>query len=186
MEDPCANPPFRGDIQTKTREEDWALLRGELCSKKPVVIKWAMGGAPKDIIWTTSALPVVVSDRFIEILEEERFTGWSTYPVRVYGKDGKEIPGYRGLAITGRAGSIDESKSELVAYDPIAPEGKPFVNRKGLYFDPTTWDGSDLFLCGDCGFKFIRGDVKRALERAKIRNVSYTVTTAVEQLVDTL
>jgi len=164
--------------------EDFELLYGTLRPKKPIVVKWFMGGAPKDVIWTGHAVPVIVSDRFIEILRREKFTGWSTYPVKVYGKDCKEIPGYHGLAITGRAGPIDESKSEIVVRDPIAPGGRPLIRRKGLYFDPTTWDGSDLFLCGKWGGIFIRGNVKRTLERAKVRNVSYAVTTEVEQPAD--
>jgi hypothetical protein len=45
---------------------------------------------------------------------------------------------------------------------------------KGLFFDPESWDGSDFFMPAErVGYVFVVEAVKRAFERAKIRNVEF-------------
>ena len=46
-------------------------------------------------------VPGPVSDRVIGLLRDGGFTGWDTYPVEVFLKDGSRLPGYRGLMVTG-------------------------------------------------------------------------------------
>ncbi len=58
--------------------------------------------------------------------------------------------------------------------DRIRPAGI-FPVWKGLLFDPALWDGSDLFMPAQrFGFIFVVEAVKKAFERAKIRNVAFT------------
>jgi hypothetical protein len=42
-----------------------------------------------------------------------------------------------------------------------------------LYFDPSTWDGSDVFVSDKTGFTFVNASVKGALEAASISNLRF-------------
>ena len=179
LEEPENNRAFRGRILLSVADA-FAVTRAE----KPtgcVEVRWAMGGSlPLDIIRTTIAPPVIVSDRVIEILEAGKFSGWKTYPVELYRKDDISIRGYHGLAVCGRCGPIDDSRS--VKFDKIMPGGV-FAWWRGLYFDPATWDGSDLFMpAGNIGWIFVVDAVKRALKEAKVKNVRFTPLDDVERM----
>lgn len=127
---------------------------------------------PSDVIRTTAAVAVLVSDRVIDILKDSQFSGWRTYPINLFGKDSAHIPGYHGLAVPGRCGPIDDSQS--VKIDKIYPGGI-FPAWRGLFFDPATWDGSDVFMpAGEGGWILVVEAVKLAFEKAKVTNVLFT------------
>jgi hypothetical protein len=87
-------------------------------------------------------------------------------------KQGQTVPGYGGLAVTGRCGNLDDSMSVQV---PRIYPGGIFPVLKGLLFDPASWDGSDFFMPAQrFSFVFVVEAVKKAFERAKIRNVKFT------------
>jgi hypothetical protein len=131
-----------------------------------------MGGKPSDFIWTTLAIPKLVSDRVVGLLRAEDVTGWSLYPVRVVGKNGLEIQGFHGLAVVGRCGPFDGSKSQMIIKPPPVPRGRPAPYRKGLYFDPVTWDGSDVFCSEDgSGTVVVTRRVHELFRRHKVTNV---------------
>ncbi|MFL5345942.1 MAG: hypothetical protein ACJ8AT_14220 [Hyalangium sp.] len=114
----------------------------------------------------------------MQLMRSHGFTGWSLYDVSVRDKQGQVIPGYSGLAFTGRCGNIDYTRS--VEVPRIYPAGV-FPVRKGLLFDPASWDGSDLFMPAEfVGWKFVVEEVKTAFERAKVRNVEFTPLDQVE------
>lgn len=160
--------------------DDFAILRGEIRPQKPLVfeyMKGASGSTPRDLVSTSLVSLRLISDRVISVLRE--FSGWGTYPVEVYGKKGERIPGYHGLAVTGRCGPIDDSRSRPAVYPPAVPQGRPTLVWIGLYFDPETWDGSDVFLPEDSANIFVTEAVKEAFEKAKITNVEFTPLTQV-------
>jgi hypothetical protein len=135
---------------------------------------------PSDFIWTTLAIPLLVSERVVTLLRDVGFTGWRTYDVELVDHDGTPIIGYHGFAIHGRCGPLDFSKS---VETPTVFPGGIFPAWYGLYFEPDTWDGSDLFMPeGDVGWKFVVEDVKRAFEKAKIKNVEFTGLPRVERI----
>jgi hypothetical protein len=66
--DPVAKKPYRGQVDRG--ELMVGLSRGELVTDVPIGVFWAMGSAmPGDIVWTTSASPVIVHGRVIELLQ---------------------------------------------------------------------------------------------------------------------
>ena len=148
------------------------LTRGESSITEPLVIKHAMGGGqPKDVVWTTSFYPFLVSQRVIDILKTKEFIGWSKYPVKVYSRNGELVEGYYGLSIHGRCGPIDYSKSIKVMREF---PGGIFPRYKGYYFDPDSWDGSDLFMPSDGTlYMFVVAPVREAFLKAKVSNILF-------------
>jgi hypothetical protein len=133
-----SNPPI-------DNKESWRLVSGEWRPAEPIGFEYHLGRTPKDLIGTSTASHRhLLSDRIIRTLSANKFTGWSTYPIRVTGKDGRQIEGYHGFAVTGRSGPPDRSRSQKTEK---FKEGS-FVEIRGLFFDENTWDGSDIFLCG--------------------------------------
>lgn len=165
--------PFHADVEIETSEQNVNITRAEMMPPNPVQARWALGSKkPSDIIWTTFAVSLLVSERVITILRNSGFTGWSTYPVELFGQDGALIPGYYGFSIYGRCGSIDESKAVQI---PRIFPGGVFPVWLGLYFDPDTWDGSDLFMPGDnWGSIFVTEEVMWTLKKAKIKPLKFT------------
>jgi hypothetical protein len=167
---PLASRPYRGHMKLKDPEE-FTLPRGESKPRKPVRITHDMGEpTPGDVIWTDMVVPLVVSQRFVDVLLEHGFTGWGTYPVEVHAKGGRLVPGYHGLSIKGRCGPIQYEKSQVI-YEEF-PGGR-FPSYRGMYFDPNSWDGSDFFMptTPDTGWTFILEPVKKALAKARIGNL---------------
>ena len=169
--DPVADKPYRGEMKVR-HPEQFSFTRCESRPKKAVTITHDRGEAvPRDAFWTSAVAPLIVSQRFVDVLMENQFTGWGTYPVKVHAKGGELVPGYHGLCIGGRCGPILWEKSEVIYKD--YPGGR-FPCYKGEYFDPDTWDGSDFFVeTTDTAQIFVVEPVKKALEKAKIRNLLF-------------
>ncbi|MBN1205821.1 MAG: hypothetical protein JXB05_12965 [Myxococcaceae bacterium] len=149
------------------------MMRAEMQPPHPITVKWTMGRTqPVEVIRTTLVAPLIVADSVVQLLRSHGFTGWSLYEVSVRDKQGQVIPGYSGLAVTGRCGNIDWSQS--IEVPRIRPTGT-FPVWKGLFFDPASWDGSDFFMPSErSGYVLVVEEVKKAFERAKIRNVDFT------------
>jgi hypothetical protein len=177
--EPGNSRAFRGRMSLSV-EEAFALTRDER-SFGTVDVRWAMGGAtPSDFVFTTIAAPLVAADRVVEILRAESFTGWKPYEVNLVGKDEAKIPGYHGLAVSGRCGRIENERS--VRFEKTMPGGV-FSYWRGLYFDPASWDGSDVFsVKGKPSWIFVVHEVKRALERAKVNNLTFCALDKVERM----
>ena len=155
-------------------EEHWDSLRdiarGELHPERPLPIRWQEGRQkPGQVIWP-SILGLVVRDDVIAVLEKQGFTGWSTYPVELRGKDGSPIDGYNGIAVTGRCGPIDDE--QCIPYWREYPAGL-FAEWRGLFFDPMSWDGSDFFTPEGSLHPWIlmAKKVEVALRKARISNL---------------
>ena len=169
--EPGNSRAFRGKIDVK-RDEAFALTRAEMQPPHPITVKWTMGGAqPVEVIRTTLVASFIVADSVVQLLRTHGFTGWSLYEVSVHDKQGQLIPGYSGLAITGRCGNVDWSQSVEV---PRNHRGGIFPVWKGFFFAPASWDGSDFFMAaGRSGSVLVVEAVKKAFERAKVRNVDF-------------
>lgn len=156
------------------------LLRGETILSSPLQFHHHMGSRPTDILDTGHVIPLI-SDRVFNILQDDGFSGWSTYPVEVFGKGGARLPGYHGLMVTGRCGPIDQSRSRIIVKPPPVPTGRHYQVRLGLYFDPASYDGSDLFLPEGTAFILVTERVKKALENAKCSNAALERITEIER-----
>jgi hypothetical protein len=186
MGDPGSESVYIGKMELPDDSDsrvpvEFGLLRGEWKPTKPIVVKRHMGRAlPSDAIWTSHAVPLILGEKAWHVLERGGFSGWSSYAVRVFDKDGAQIEGYKGLVVTGRCGPIDNSRSVLV--DKQMPGGV-FPVYKGVYFAEDSWDGTDIFCPSNvCGLIFVSRPVRDAFTRAKIRNLNFKPLSQFEQI----
>jgi hypothetical protein len=143
-----------------------AVARGEARLNSTLVYTYHSGSRLYDVVGSSGLEPV--SDRVIGVLE--RFTGWTTFPVELHGKGGEVIPGYHGLAVTGRCGPLDRKTGRRMWRD--RPSERIGETRFLYWFDPLSWDGSDIFCAGDTALTFVVEDLYKELKRAKITNLS--------------
>lgn len=160
------------------------LTWGEVTPATPVRFHRDQGTRIKDLIGTTTALLTLVSDRFVAVLREGGFSGWTTYPVGVYNEAGREVPSYHGLAITGRAGPRDNSLTPKELLPPPVPGGRAMPGRRGLLFKYGSWDGSSLFCPEGTAAITVTEEVRAALTAAKLSNLHLQRITEIERIFD--
>ena len=171
-----SNRPFRGEIADFELAQP-EISRGEKEVSEIFSVKHSMGGKNLyDIIWTTNAFPLIVSQRVIELFKSNEITGWKTYNVKIHSKKNEFInQKYYGLIITGRCGYQDYSKNSI-SMEKIGVMIEPHL--KGFYFKDDYWDGSDLFMCipneeGESNmFRFCTQKVADLIKKEKIKNLS--------------
>lgn len=149
------------------------LLRGEWIPESPLGVYWAMGRpVPSDIAIGRSTAWFYLSSRVQKLFMDNEFLGWSTYPIVLHDQTGEACAGYVGFSITGRCGPIKQQGGEVF---PGQRPGKKFVRRIGLYFDDSTWDGSDLFCpAGENNYIFVTERVKDLFEKIAIEGFEFT------------
>jgi hypothetical protein len=132
------------------------------------VLEVDKGGRPGDFVWNSHGL-VVASLRVPELFKREGYEKWSTFPVEVRVQGGT-LPGFTGVSVLGSAGPIDYDQSRVEWY--FNPDGsrRSIRSMDGLYFDPSKWDGSDIFCVDDLDAFLVTDRVVRALRKAKISN----------------
>lgn len=170
-------------LRVATRElihNDFALARGEDRPSVPIEFVRAEGAMLHDLLGTTYASLVLVSARFRAVLEEEGFTGWTTFPVKVVDPDA-QLGGYGGLAVIGRCGAIDDSLSEEILLPPPVAGGRSARALRGLCFPPGSWDGTDVFTAEGRADVIVVERVKEALERAGITNIEFDRLSEIER-----
>lgn len=167
---------YRAKIATHGHDE-LTFMRGNGARDATFSAQWAMGGrTPSDFVGTTLTTPVLVSQRTKDIMEGEGVTGWVSNPCRVLSRDGDAYD-YHLLGITGRSGPMKYERSER--FIKKLPGG-PANYLRGMYFDPETWDGADLFLAGDTVIKVTTDRVRELFSKYSVRNITLERLTEVE------
>ena len=153
----------RGDFD---RDRFVQIHRGEAVPDVPVELRVTEGRKLTDVI-RNSSLFLIVSKWLLNEFNDRRFTGFHTFPVRLFDRTDNEIGrDYTGLAITGRSGPLDTARSVTKWFAEADGTKKPLC-MSGFYFDLRRWDGSDLFLLDDHGGLLITRRVLDALTNLK-------------------
>lgn len=171
----------RGQLILKFRDQDspwfsidaWrTLFRGERAPDAPLVCDRAGGSRAVDFVAGGSVEIRFMSPRMIEVLRSHGFTGWQTWPAEVHGKDGVLLPGYEGLAVTGRCGDLRlESLSLEEACSRRWGKSGYFVKLDATWYDLTKWSGHDVFTPAGVNMVFVTRRVHDALRRSKLTGI---------------
>ena len=87
------------------------------------------GRRSRDVV--TYGFNYFISSKVVRLLESERISGWSTYPVGIVNKKRPDVT-FRGLSVTGRF------TRSLGGWDPTV--------GVTVGFDKDSWDRSDIFI----------------------------------------
>jgi hypothetical protein len=131
------------------------LLLGEERPADPVVFRRKSGSQPRDLLGETYGVLKLVSDRF---------------PIRLQTPQG-DLEGCTGLSVLGRCGPIDRSKSHII--ERLTRKHTVLYAELGLFVDPDTWDGADLFVPRGASVVCVTQRAKDALESAGVTNVRF-------------
>ena len=144
--DPLATRPFRLNPQQKWVDQEMVngVFYGLRQPPEPISFKPYRGRLAADILWSTFPPLMCVSQNIVDILTENQFKGWGTYPVVVFNREGTIVPGYYGFSVKSYAGAQDFSRGTKIMKSP-APGIKPSGVFIGTFFDEGKWDGSDIF-----------------------------------------
>jgi hypothetical protein len=158
-----------------------ALALGEIDPPGELRFEHAGGWSFTDVLNATSGQLMLLSARVCEAMMP--FSGWRPLPAVVVGTDGSERRGYVVLCVEGRSGPIDDALSERVTLPPPVPGAPGGPGLRGLYFEPGTWDGSDVFAPEGTTLTFMTQDVGRAIERLEPTNALIEQLSEIEQMV---
>jgi hypothetical protein len=139
------------------------LFRGKGGSARPLSVVVNRGRVFEDFMKGVPVTLVLVSDALVTALLDLQVTGWETYPIDFRTARGAVISGYQGLAITGRSGPIDRSRSHLRMRSRL---------KMGVFIDESSWDGSGMFMTEDRAAVLVRDWVAKKLAAASLSGVN--------------
>lgn len=147
------------------RARSIAIGTGALRLDAPLLVRWRSGSeAPSHLVCGPHGSPNMVREGVVRALAQCGATGWGTYPATLHGKDGAPIEGFVGLTVTGRCGPVKLERARRISAARDGALGEAF---KGVFFDPASWDGSDVFTDpATATLLFVSDRVKRALDEA--------------------
>ena len=137
----------------------------------PIIFKQKYGKKWTDILDIGWPCLYLISSKIKTLLEENKLTGWKTFPVEVYDKKDNEVPDYYGFSVVGICAPLDYSKSEILEKQNV-PNAPTYKVYKGVHVDTDSWDKTDFF-CPTTTFEIII--TKKAadiLKKNKITNLA--------------
>ncbi len=153
-------------------EELRGYSEGKFPNGKPTVFVQTSGGEKKapDLIIPSSLNLTLYHKDLIEKFKESGFTGWESYPIKILCKNGEISEDYHAFIIKGICGYYDVKKSKIIDY--TEDNGGYILKEKryqGMYFDPESWDGSDIVTMEKTWMTIISEPVMQELKRQKAK-----------------
>jgi hypothetical protein len=186
LSDPPPFPQLCGKLAVDDYADLIGLIRGERRPPRPLTVHLDREDTPQDVIWLENAAGAIISDRVVDLLQQHKLTGWMAYPVTIISPSGATRPGYQGLGVTGRCGSLNWTHRQPL----VAASDSSYTLYRGYTFDADSWDGSDFFLWEVspgfelfADFPFATEAVKIALEHGGVNNVWLRSLTEIESYV---
>jgi hypothetical protein len=173
----------RGAVRVKFEDhpafaDRFAILHADKQPAPRLRVHGTAGSRAYDVVGSTIAMDLV-SPRFLTTLRDGGITGWDSLPIDT--GTFKPIRGYELLRVLGRCGQIDNSKSERTIVPPRG--GRSVPGWRGIFFDPSSWDGSDVFGPTGTGYVFLTKRAAQLIQQMKLSNVSLEPLASVERLV---
>lgn len=119
----------------------------------------------RDLLGTGYVGLFLISDRLKNILIENHFTGWQSFPVFLRDSHSQPVDGFSGLSVVGRSGPTRVNESDRIITSDKWDDG-----YNGYAIDD--WDGSDIFLPQDRLLQIhVTERVYKTLNAEKITNI---------------
>lgn len=167
-----ARSPFRATIPSSlvlSVTEIDEYVAGSRIPPTPIPFVYSSGSNMYDWIWTELATAILPTE-LVTVMRQSNLTGWSTYPIELRDACDEVMPGYVGLSVKGRSGPLDDS-SIPITQEKSSFTGRLVPQRRGFFFDITTWDGSDFFCPAKSRMILVSERVRDIFKRKKIKNV---------------
>lgn len=147
-------------------------LRAESVPPTPIKFRREVGRRVTDLMNGSAVAYRLLSPRAVQVLGDAGLTGWKTYPVVIEpeGLHGA-TDGYVGLSVDGRCGPVRREMARTETR--ISPAGHPYMAAVGLFFDPSSWDGSDVFVPTNTGHLMVTRRFVTAVTRARLSNFAF-------------
>ncbi|MBE5876395.1 MAG: hypothetical protein E7290_05865 [Lachnospiraceae bacterium] len=147
-------------------------LEGKFPNGKPIEFIQTSGNAARkpDLIIPSSLGWTLYHKNLIQLFAEKGFTGWESYPVKVFCKNGEVNEDYHAFSVKGVCGHYDVKRSEIIDY--TADNGGFILREKrylGMYFDSKSWDGTDIFMMENTTRIIVTEPVMQELKRRKAK-----------------
>jgi hypothetical protein len=143
----------------------------------PLIFQQEYGELLTDILGTGHCNLYLISDKFKKTLEENNLTGWKTYPIILFDKQGQKIPNYHGLSISGRCSKEDFSESKIIEKKFV--EKGPIVKfYKGLKVTPDT--EVDFFMPPVSLTIYLSKNAALILQKNKLKHLKLTPIDQIE------
>lgn len=168
-------------VSPRTRHlhlDTFSIGRGEAELPPDISFVRGEGRCKADIIGTGSVSLYLFSSQLIQVFRAENVTGWYSTPVR-FDDETASYGEYQALSVVGRCGAIDFARSRLVEKRKADRKEKWW---RGLYFDPESWDGSDIFTPAGTAHVFMVARVAELLRLCDIDGATLVALSAVERI----
>jgi hypothetical protein len=149
---------LRVRLDLPVRSDNDRLLDAVYDGPVPIDALVEHDGKVGDLVGTLWAALFLMSNRFVQVLEQNAITGWRGYDSVMKGRG--PTTAWRILGVTGRSGPVRTPTGGTAGLQPL-----------GHYLDPQEWDGSDLFHPGSEGTILVTARAAEALEEAHLKNV---------------
>ena len=160
--------------------DPFGVLRGAHPYPSGLRFHRVKGSKHVDLVDTTLPPLRLLSARVVGALSTNGMTGWEADPVIVE-RSGQEFSDYSLLIVRGRSGPVDDSLSGRTVLPP--PDGgRAMPGWKGLFFNDSSWDGTDVFTPMDSGFVCVTRRVKELFEGMLFTNLRFVSLVDVERL----
>lgn len=151
-------------------------------TRRRIVFRHHMGARKYDVIPGGFVAIRLIHERVASLLEP--FTGWKSFRIELYDREGDRVEGYVGLTVTGRVGPIDWSTAQVLWHQPHTPGLPWFQVARGYSLDQATWDGSDLCVPAGSATVLVSPAVRQTLVQAKVRPLIFKLIPETERTWD--
>jgi hypothetical protein len=171
---------YRTSIEVPGGHDHFELLKATWVPGQPLRCRHFLGSHElTDALFTGFASLLLISQSLQDAMATAGLTGWRTFPVDLY--DGEtHIEGkYAGLSFVGRCGPILPPTGPALTDFPQLPS---FPRYRGLYFEESSWDGSD-FWCStdDTAYRFVTNRARSLFEEVCPGCLRFTPLAEVER-----
>jgi hypothetical protein len=170
LSDPFDRRFARGSVKLQESIGASQVVNGRLPLEQPLDVLVNAEGKLGPMLWTGEPSVMLISQQLVSELVANGFSGWQTFPVRLSGRE-MGPRAYSAFAVTGRCGPLDYTKGEWCQRDDV-----PGRFRRGLFFEESSWDGSDFFSPLGTLFILVTKRVHDWATDSHLRNIQLTRT----------